>query len=221
MDQVNKSSGRSVADTSFVSETAALLADFKARLGLQGEDGEYIRRRAVAWTGVAVIHVLLVYLLIASQWLPIDFRLAPEQPSMTWVRLTGQSKTQKPAPPAPVKKSVPQAVMKVVPPTVIKPKEEENNAIDWGLAIGRSLACGASSYEYLSPRQQAACLHRPWLFTYDRHGNIVLEAKARQPQEEKLRNSDIQARERNTTPQCPTYIDPNAPCLSAITGSHP
>ena len=210
-----------MAETTSVSEAAAaLLADLKEQLGLYGVTGERALRRAAYVTGVVIVHILFVYLLVISRWVPEAFDLAARQAPMTWVSLMQKTETPKPAPPTPKEES-PNTVPTMIPPTFTPPKVEENNAIDWGLAIGRSLACGANSYEYLSPRGRMACLHRPWNFVYDRYGNIVLQASARPAQEEKPRNSDIQARERYTTPRCPKNIDPNAPCLSDIIGSQP
>jgi hypothetical protein len=210
-----------VADTSFVSETAALLADLKARLGLHGEAGKQAMRRGLAGAAVALLHVLFAFLLLNSKWMLVPDLLAPEQAPLTWVLLPQQAKEPKVVPPSPAKESVSTAPTTIVPPKIIRPEEEESNAIDWGLAIGRSLACGANSYEYLTPQGRSACLHRPWNFVYDRYGNIVLEASMRPVQEEKPRNSDIQAHERNTAPECPKNIDPNAPCISGIIGGHP
>lgn len=96
---------------------------------------------------------------------------------------------------------------------------ERPNAItldeDPGLALGRALACGAGSFEYLTPDGQRRCYRKPWGFTYDRYGYIIL-AGPHMPKPEKERPSEVLARQRNNAPVCPNNVDPNAPCLDRI-----
>jgi hypothetical protein len=190
-----------VADTSLVGESATLLADLQARLRLAEEARKRYQRRVYAGIAVAILHVLIVLLLISSQWLPIPIEKVKEVAPLQWVTLQApvRANQEKIKP----KTSNPGTVDPSLIPKILKPKvEEENNAItDFGLALGRSLACGANSYEWLNNKMRAECRHQPWQFVYDRYGNV-------------------QARERNTAPVCPTNIDPNAPCLSAIIGGH-
>jgi len=209
-----------VADTSFVGESATMLAALRARLRLQEEARRRAARRIFAGVAVAVLHVAFVILLIASEWIPLPLSKRIEIEPLTWIILTQPAPAPKVVPVKPKKGEQNGAITTIVPPRLPKPQEEENNAIDLGLAIGRALACGANSYEYLNDRQRAACLRRPWHFVYDPYGNIVLDARERPPEEEQLRPSDIQAHERNTAPTCPKYIDPNAPCIPAITGGN-
>lgn len=193
-----------------------MLAGFQARLKAEDDARRLATRRAWAAAGVAVVHVAFIFFLIASQWLPASMRIKPPEPLM-WLQLQpAPAKAQTQTPVTPRHKAPAWMAPTFVMPKVIRPPEEENNAIDLGLALGRSLACGANSFEYLTPRQQAACIRQPWHFVYDHWGNIVLDAQPRRVEQEKPRPSDIQAHERNTAPSCPKYIDPNAPCLSDI-----
>jgi hypothetical protein len=209
-----------VADTSSVGESANLLAEFGLRSHLTEAARQRAMRRTLAGGAVAVLHVLFVLVLLSSEWIQLDIERAPELKPLLWIPLLEAGKAPKPAQAKPNKNNQNAANSKIIPQHVIQP-EEENNAIDLGLALGRSLACGANSYEYLNLRQQMACMHRPWMFVYDRYGNIVLYANQRLVEEqETLRPSDVQAHERNTAPSCPTNADPNAPCLSNIIGGH-
>ena len=197
-----------------------MMAELPARLQAEDEARKRTLRRIWAGAAVAVIHILFIFVLIKSQWLPVALPKPTEIKPLMWVVLSQPAPAPKVSVAKPKKGEESGAITTIVPPK-LKLQEEENNAIDLGLAIGRSLACGANSYEWLDPRQRAACLRRPWQFVYDRYGNIVLDARERPPQQEQLRPSDIQAHERNTAPACPTNVDPNAPCLSAVTGMHP
>ena len=210
-----------MADTSLVGESATLLAGFPR---LQNTEAEQQRnlRRIYAGIAVAVLHFLIVLLLITSQWLPISTDKAKQIAPLQWISLlapVASSHENKVKPLTPDAGNVnPNRIVRLP-----KPKgEEENNAItDLGWALGRSLACGANSYEWLNNKMRAECKHKPWEWAYDRYGNVVLDARPRQVQEqETLRPSDVQAHERNTAPVCPTNIDPNAPCLSAVIGGH-
>lgn len=198
-----------------------MLAEFQARMVVEEEVRRRALRRGGVIAAVAAIHVLFVALLIFSQWMPIPIQRVKIEP-MTWINLLPQAKEAAKMPPAKAKK--PEDVGTINPlivPDFKRPKEEENNAIDLGLALGRSLACGASSYEWLNSKMRSECKSKPWQFVYDRYGNIVLDAMPRVPKEDKPRPSDIQAHERNTAPVCPTNVDPNAPCLSSIIGGRP
>ena len=209
-----------MADTSFVGESAAMLAELQARTRAEEEVRKRAARRAAAIGAVATIHVLFAVLLISSQWLPVPIKRIQIQP-LTWLNLLQVARAPSVAPAKPKKSDDVGAVNPDILPKFIRPKEEENNAIDLGLALGRSLACGASSYEWLNSKMRNECKHRPWQFVYDRYGDVVLDAVPRIPREDKPRPSDIQAHERNTAPTCPQNVDPNAPCLSAITGMRP
>ncbi len=210
-----------MADTSLVGESATLLADLQARLRQAEEARKRNLRRVYAGVAVAILHVLIVILLIASEWVPINVEKVKQIAPLQWVTLQApvRANQEKIKPKSPNVGTVEPSLI----PKILRPKpEEENNAIsDFGLALGRSLACGANSYEWLNTKRRAECQHQPWQFVYDRYGNIVLDAHPRVVQDqETLRPSDVQARERNTAPVCPTNIDPNAPCLSAIIGGH-
>jgi hypothetical protein len=210
-----------VADTSLVGESATLLADLQARLRQAEAARKRNLRRIYAGIAVAIVHVLIILLLVTSEWVPIKIEKVKQVTALQWVTLQApvRASEEKVRPKSQEAGSFDPSRI----PKILKPKaDEESNAIsDFGLALGRSLACGANSYEWLNSKRRGECLHKPWQFVYDRYGNIVLDAQPRVAQDrETLRPSDVQARERNTAPVCPTNVDPNAPCLSAIFGDH-
>lgn len=209
-----------MADTSLAGESATLLADLQSRLRLAEEIRRRNIRRMYAGVAVAVLHFFIVLLLINSQWVPVPIAKPKQIEALQWVLLPAQRHAAEAKPIKP-RTSDGATVNPNVIPRILRPKEEEeNNAItDLGWALGRSLACGANSYEWLNSKMRAECRRRPWDFVYDRYGNVVLNARPRDlPDHETLRPSDVQAQERNTAPTCPQNVDPNAPCLSAIIG---
>lgn len=210
-----------MADTSLVGESATLMAELQARLSAGEAAAKRARRRSVAVAGVVLLHILFVWLLVIAQFVPIETFKRPKLEQLTWINLTQPAQAPRVVPTPREKKDEQTAVNPYLVPKVIRPKEEENNAItDLGYALGRSLACGANSFEYLNSKMRTECRRKPWQFVYDRYGNIILDPQGRTPQEreETLRPSDVQAHERNTAPRCPKNVDPNAPCLADIFG---
>lgn len=197
------------------------MAELQARLRAGEAATKRARRRGIAVAGVVVLHILFVWVLILAQVIPIEtFKRQPLE-RLTWLDLSQPAQAPRVVPTPREKKDELTAVNPYLVPKIVRPKEEENNAItDLGYALGRSLACGANSFEYLNSKMRAECKHKPWQFVYDRYGNIILDPQGRTPQEreETLRPSDVQAHERNTAPRCPKNVDPNAPCLADIFG---
>jgi hypothetical protein len=81
-------------------------------------------------------------------------------------------------------------------------------------AIGQALACGASNFEYLTPRQQARCLHQPWQGLQLPNGTIVLAAPPRldAPGPLQLTGAEALQHQSQTAPNCPIML--NTPCLA-------
>ncbi|MDE1940219.1 MAG: hypothetical protein KGI68_14455 [Alphaproteobacteria bacterium] len=208
-----------MADTSFVGESAASLVAALTRLRADEGARQRAGRRSAAIIAVIVLHVAFFYVLVLSEWLPSLHTRRAEEAPILWLLL----------PQAPGAPKVTQEQKQKEPSTdiyrfytlPITPPPPAPNAINPALALGQALACGANSFEYLTPEGRAQCKRAPWHFKYDKDGTIILDAEPRQVVQEKPRNSDIMAHERNTAPNCPKYVDPNAPCLSAITGMSP
>ncbi|GAA0543591.1 hypothetical protein FHS83_000402 [Rhizomicrobium palustre] len=197
------------------------MAELTARIHAADASAHRARRRSFAIGAVICLHILFVWLLILAQYGVLEVVPKPKLERLTWLNLELPSQAPKVLPAPKKDQKSDSAVNPLLVPKIIRPKEEENNAItDLGLALGRSLACGANSFEYLNSKMRSECKHKPWQFVYDRYGNIILDPQGRTPQEreETLRPSDVQAKERNTAPRCPQNIDPNAPCVADIIG---
>jgi hypothetical protein len=202
-----------VPDQSYIGESADQFGSFIARLRTDEEVSKRAMRRAGSAVAVALLHVAFVFMLIWAEWIPTahvrPFREAP----LLWLLLPRPAGVLKP-----VQEHLGKEVEHTEHMTVVQPitPPEPSNAINPAYALGQALACGASSYEHLSEQGRAKCKGAPWHYKFDRNGVIVLDSASRPVQEDKPRQSDIQAHERSTAPECPKYIDPNAPCLSAI-----
>ncbi len=204
-----------MSDQSYIGETLDDFGRFVAHLRTDQEASKRAMRRTIAAVAVALLHVVFVILLLWAEMIP-GLRLRPSQePPLLWLLLPRPAGVQTPVQHQ-GKESEHTPQVTYVPPPVTPP--EQSTAINPAYALGQALACGASSYEYLTPEGRKQCKHAPWAYKYDKYdknGTIVLDAAPRVVQE-KPRISDIQAHERNTAPNCPKYIDPNAPCLYDI-----
>lgn len=195
-----------------------MLAEFLTRLKTDAEERKRARRRAGAAAAVAVLHVAFVFLLIYSEWLPGLHMRRPSEAPLLWLLLPPTPGVPKPEPKRPTpNEATTEAPAIYTLPIIRLPPPPPNAITDPALALGQALACGANSYEYLSPLGRANCKRRPWNFTYDQYGDIVLNTRfQRPPPEPKPSSADIMARQRIEGPTCPENVDPNAPCLDKI-----
>ena len=208
-----------MADTSFVDESATTLAEFLTRLKTDAEARNRTRRRAGAALAVAVLHVAFVFVLIYSEWLPGLHARRPAEAPLLWLLLPQTPGVPKLEPKHTTQKESTHETTTIYTLPVLRlPPPPPSNAItDPALALGQALACGANSYEYLTPLARANCKRQPWNFAYDQYGDIVMNTRfQRPPPEPKPSNADIMARQRIEGPSCPENVDPNAPCLDRI-----
>ena len=205
-----------MADTSFVGESAATLAASLMRLRTDEEARRLALRRGAAAAAVGVLHVAFIFMLIQTELIS-SLHIRPHaEPPLLWLllpRAPGAPKVmqQRSQKEAPYERPAFYSLPITLPPSP--------NAIDPGLLLGQALACGANSFEYLTPEGRARCRRPPWNFTYARDGTIILDTQYRRP-EPKPTPAEVLAHERYTAPSCPESVDPNAPCISGIIGGH-
>jgi hypothetical protein len=176
-------------------------------------------RRAMVGLGVLLLHVIAIAVLIYSGRISLVERIRQTIPeAITWIQLPQPAPTKKiPLPPpeelprltAPI--TLP--LLPVRPPAPLAPPQSGGL-----LGVGRSLACGASSYEYLSPVQREHCLRHPWAYVKKPDGTIVLETPPK-PIETAPSTADIIRHEQQTAPPCP--ILNNVPCLGKVLHGDP
>ena len=208
-----------MADTSFVGESATALAAFLTRLKTDEEARKRAQRRGGAAALVAVLHISVIFFLLQADWIPRVRARPPAEAPLLWLLLPKapgvpkaiQQQQQHSQKEAPREKPIFYSLPITLPP--------RPDAIDPGLLLGQALACGASSFEYLTPQGRANCRRPPWNYTYARDGTIVLNTQYKRP-EPKPTPADVLAHERYTAPSCPEYVDPNAPCISSNIGGH-
>lgn len=127
-----------MADTSFVGELATTLAAPFMRLSTDEDARKRATRRLKAAAGVAVLHLLFLYVLLQAEWFPSSRVIPSLEPPLLWLLIPEAAKVQKTVPVSPHKELSHEATTTIVVP-VIKP-QPENNAIDLGLCA-RSGAC--------------------------------------------------------------------------------
>ena len=106
----------------------------------------------------------------------------------------------------------------VIPPKTpvidVAPRPNTTTPGDVLNSIGQFLACGASIFEYLTPQQQARCLHQPWHGLELPNGDIVLAAPPTlaSPGPMQFTGAEGLRRRSQQAPNCPMML--NTPCLA-------
>ncbi len=206
-----------MTDTPVASE----LADFSYILMERGRIDSLARdrnlRRAMVTLLVLALHVLAISVFIYSSRIPLTQRIRTTIPeAILWFAFP-----PKPVEPKFIRPELPEAAIPeysapiTLPPIPARPLAAPPS--EGLLGVGRSLACGASSYEYLSPLQREECLRRPWHFVKRSDGTIVLDVP--KPVETQPSTIDIIRHEQETAPPCPVLS--NVPCLGKVMHGDP
>ena len=108
----------------------------------------------------------------------------------------------------------------VIPPVPLAPpviEEQKPTPGDILGNVGRFLACGASSFEYLNPAQQARCTRQPWQALELPNGTLVLNTLPRlmiQDTGQPDNSGAAAARRQAQNPGCGFLV--NTPCLDDV-----
>lgn len=175
-------------------------------------------RRAIVGAVVLVLHVFAIGVFIYSSRIPLTERIRATVPeAIVWFVFTPKPTKPNVAEPALPQEAVPQVTLPITLPPI--PARPLPSAPPSGglLGVGRSLACGASSYENLSATQRQQCLRHPWHFVKRPDGTIVLDTP--KPVEPPPSAIDIIRHEQQTAPPCPILA--NVPCLGKILHGDP
>lgn len=175
-------------------------------------------RRTIVAVAVLILHVMALAVLIYSSRVPIVQRIRSTVPeAILWFVLPPKPANPKLVSPVLPEEPLPQVVSPItLPPIPARPlfSEEPSEGL---LGVGRSLACGASSYENLSTLQREQCRRRPWNFVRRPNGTIVLDAP--KPVEQAPVTIDILRHQQQTAPPCPLLS--NVPCLDKVIHGDP
>lgn len=174
-------------------------------------------RRWLAGGAVVVVHLLALALIAFSIHVPVIQRIRETIPeAIMWIPVAKPAHPPKKVEEQPLEESFPILTAPITLPP--EPKRALPPPPNGGMeGVGRSLACGASSYEYLSPAQRETCLRRPWAFMRRPDGTIVLDVP--KPAEPPPSIADIMRHEQETTPPCPLLN--NVPCLNKVIHGDP
>ncbi len=178
-------------------------------------------RDSIAWVLVALIHLVIFLILVVSLQQARDRqgRRTPIE-SILDLSLLKQNK----ATPLDVTKpednerddvsAKPLTIMPPKPPIIEQERPESAPPGDVLNSIGQALACGANSFEYLTPQQQARCLRQPWHGVIMPNGTIVLDAPNHSavPGPLDMTGADSLRHQAQTAPNCPMML--NTPCLA-------
>jgi hypothetical protein len=178
--------------------------------------------RLFAWGVVAIIHILMLFVVVADQRHRRDLAMRP--PAETILELSRLAKGE--APPirliqpvvpraaAPEVTTAPVIVMPPPPNSQIAPPQTPADILK---AIGEALSCGAENFENLTQAERNRCRHEPWLARRLPNGTIVLEAAAPQPfapaPVAKISGAEALRHEMQTAPGCSIMVS-NVPCMN-------
>jgi hypothetical protein len=195
----------------------------RARYRSSEERRRLLIRDAIAWSIVAAIHLLALMTLVISLQQNTE-RLGRRSGVETVLDLTLLRRNN--APPLAViqpefknnesDRDISAKPLTVIPPMPVIPIAPPEPSLGDILGqVGRFLACGASSFEYLNPSQQAHCPRQPWQGLELPNGVIVLN-----PLPRPLLQTDAQPsftgaealnRQMRQNSGCPIML--NTPCL--------
>ena len=178
--------------------------------------------RLFAWAVVAIIHILMLFVVVADQRHRRELAMRP--PAETILDLSRLSKGE--APPirliqpvvprasAPEITTAPVIVMPPPPNSQIAPPQTPADILK---AIGEALSCGAENFENLTQTERNRCKRQPWIARRLPYGTIVLEASAPQPfaplSVPKISGAEALRHEMQTAPPCPIMVS-NVPCMN-------
>ncbi len=171
-------------------------------------------RRGLAWMAVAVVHVLALLLIMVGNEVPIIKRITETIPeAITWIPMPKKVAHPKPLPEQTpeVQEPLPQLTAPITLPP-IRSRPLAPPASEGLEGVGRSLACGAGSYENLPPNMRDQCRRQPWAFVKRPDGTIVLQAPPKPV--DVPTTADIMRHEQETAPPCPVLQ--NVPCLGKV-----
>jgi len=206
-----------VTDTPVASEPADFSFVLAERGRLEAFTRERNMRRAIVTLLVVALHILMISVLIVSSRIPLTQHIRTTIPEAILLFVF----PPKPVEPTLIRPELPQAPVPeysapiTLPPIVARPLAAPPS--EGLLGVGRSLACGASIYEYLSPMQREECLRHPWHFVKRSDGTIVLDVP--KPVETQSTTIDIIRHEQETAPPCPVLS--NVPCLGKVMHGDP
>lgn len=206
-----------MTDSSLASEPADFSIILAERSRTETAERERVMRRSIVSLLVLALHVLVIAVFIYSSRIPLAERVRATIPeAILWFVLPPKPVEPKLINPELPLPAIPEYSEPItLPPIPAKPLPAEPSG--GLLGVGRSLACGASSYEYLAPIQREQCLRRPWTFVKRSDGVIVLDVP--KPVETAPSTIDIMRHQQETSSPCPVLS--NVPCLGKVMHGDP
>jgi hypothetical protein len=180
------------------------------------EERRLMIRRAISWTLVGLVHILLLSAFILGQYQNARLFLRPQKEII--LDLTRLPKGVAP-PIRLIQPLVPHAeapTITTAPVIVLPPPNADQTAppqtpADILKAIGEALSCGAENYENLTQAERARCKREPWIARKMPDGTIVLQAANpispyAPPVVPKISGADAMRRQMQQAPPCPILV---------------
>ena len=180
------------------------------------EERRLMIRRAISWTLVGLVHILLLSAFILGQYQNARLFIRPQKEII--LDLTRLPKGVAP-PIRLIQPLVPHAeapTITTAPVIMLPPPNADQTAppqtpADILKAIGEALSCGAENYENLTQAERSRCKREPWIARKMPDGTIVLQAANpispyAPPPVPKISGADAMRRRMQTAPPCPILV---------------
>jgi hypothetical protein len=207
-----------VAESYFVDASDPTLTGVLGRLQFQELERRRRKFRLTVVLVVSLAHLLVAIWLLHARLVEAEHVKPVNPEAILWMLKPRPTITSNVKGDADADEMVRQAYKAVI--LLRKERAERPGAItlDFGMSLGEALACGAGSFEYLTPQAQLRCRHTPWHYAYDGYGNLILRTAEMPPpaRDDRMRGTDARAAERNTADPCLAAKGTQTECIDKI-----
>lgn len=202
---------RLTSQDSLAEPPRVLMADLHLQVG--EAQRERFLKRSGAGIAVVLVHILFLLALLTANHIGSFVRSTPKETILILPPLQHPDKSR----PALPYVTLPEERPVNIPPTIsITPpppsSSTSKNPADVMKEIGKALACGAGSYEYLSQSERETCKRQPWHYKKNNKGIIVLDPTPPPPPEQ-ITGIDAQSHIQSTTDPCVAAGNTHSECI--------
>ncbi|HVU22207.1 MAG TPA: hypothetical protein VHE09_15865 [Rhizomicrobium sp.] len=188
-----------------------LTADLRPHFG--EAQRERVLKRSGAGIAVVIVHIIILLALLTANQINSYVRQAPKETILILPPLKNPDKSRPALPyvvlPADRPVNIPPTIYTIPP---VPSQSTSKNPADVMKEIGKALACGAGSYEYLSQAEREVCKRQPWHYKKNNKGVIVLDPTPPPPPEQ-ITGIDVQTHTQNTTDACVASGSTHSECI--------
>ena len=188
-----------------------LMPDMRLRVG--EAQRERVLKRSGAGIAVALVHILILLALLTANQISSFIKQPQKETILILPPLQHPDKSRPALPyvilPADRPVNIPPTIY-MIPP--VPSQSTSKNPADVMKEIGKALACGAGSYEYLAQAERETCKRQPWHYKKNNKGIIILDPTPPPPPEQ-ITGIDAQTHTQSTTDPCVAAGNTHSECI--------